>query len=127
MERIQNAFLVLELCPFFDLDFLSSIKYPTDERWHLRAVLLFILKLREYPCNNTYDIYTHTPRIFVDGKNDIPRLFIEHEYNFCGERVTFNDAVPMIHEVNKIADPFPYTAKFMFFRHNNAKQIGYGY
>ena len=31
-----------ELCPFFDLDFISSIKHPTAERWHPHAVLLFI-------------------------------------------------------------------------------------
>ena len=30
-----------ELCPFFKLEFLSSIKHPTTERWHQHAVLLF--------------------------------------------------------------------------------------
>ena len=34
-----------ELCPFFDLDFLSSIKHPTAERWRPHAVLLFFLQV----------------------------------------------------------------------------------
>ena len=38
-------FFFSELCPFYDLDILSSIKHPTAEGWHWHAVLLFILKL----------------------------------------------------------------------------------
>ena len=40
-EIIQKAGFFLELCPFFDLDFLSCIKHPTTERWHQHVVLLF--------------------------------------------------------------------------------------
>ena len=40
-KTTQNAFFFSELCPFFDLDFLSSIKNPTAEHLHLHAVLLF--------------------------------------------------------------------------------------
>ena len=41
-ETIQNAcFFFSELCPYFDLDFVSSIKHPTAKRWHQNAVLLF--------------------------------------------------------------------------------------
>ena len=32
-----------ELCPFFDLTILSSIKHPTAECWHPHAVLLLTL------------------------------------------------------------------------------------
>ena len=42
---IQNSFSS-KLCPFFDLDFLSSIKQPTAEHWHLYAVFLFCKALR---------------------------------------------------------------------------------
>ena len=38
-ETIQNAF-VSDLCPFFDLNILPSIKHPTSERWDPHAVLL---------------------------------------------------------------------------------------
>ena len=41
-ETINYAFF-LELCPYFDLDFLSSIKHPAAERWHPHAVRLFVL------------------------------------------------------------------------------------
>ena len=38
-----------ESCPFFDLNFLSSIKHPTVEHWHPHVVLLlmyaFFMKL----------------------------------------------------------------------------------
>ena len=37
-ETVQNAFFS-ELCPFYDLAFLS-IKHSTVEHWHLPAVLL---------------------------------------------------------------------------------------
>ena len=45
-ETIQNTFFSSELCPSFDLDFLScikqdflsSIKHPTAEHWHPHAV-----------------------------------------------------------------------------------------
>ena len=36
----MHFFFFSELCSFFDLDFLSSIKHPTAERWHQYAVLL---------------------------------------------------------------------------------------
>ena len=32
-----------ELRPFFDLDFLSSIKHPTVEHWHPHVLLLKLL------------------------------------------------------------------------------------
>ena len=35
-----------ELSPFFPLDFLSSIKHPTAERWHRHAALFFSIKLQ---------------------------------------------------------------------------------
>ena len=40
-------------------------------------------------------------------------------------KVTFNDAVNMIHDVITTANPFPYTAKFMFVdvRNNKTEQI----
>ena len=43
---------------------------------------------------------------------------------FLRVNVTFYD-VNMIHDVIRIANPFPYTAKFMFvgFRHNKTQQI----
>ena len=33
--------ILSELCPFFDLHFLSSIKHSTMEHWRPHAVLLF--------------------------------------------------------------------------------------
>ena len=42
-ETIQNGFFFSELCPFFYLDFLSSVKHPTAELWHRHTVLLFLL------------------------------------------------------------------------------------
>ena len=33
-------FFFSELCPFFNLDFLSSIKHPTAKHWHLHALTL---------------------------------------------------------------------------------------
>ena len=39
-ETIQNTF-ISKLCPFFNLDILSSIKHATAKRWHSHAVLLF--------------------------------------------------------------------------------------
>ena len=40
-RQFKMHFLFSESYPFFDLDFLSSIKPPTAERWHPHAVLLF--------------------------------------------------------------------------------------
>ena len=40
LSRKTIQFFFKELCPFFNLDFLSSIKHPAAERWHLHAVLL---------------------------------------------------------------------------------------
>ena len=42
-----------------------------------------------------------------------------------GKRVTFYDAVNVIHDVSTIANSVPYTAKFMFvgFRNNKIQQI----
>ena len=36
-ETIQETFFFFfsELCPIFDLNYLSSIKHPTAEHWHL--------------------------------------------------------------------------------------------
>ena len=53
-ESIQNAFLFSELCPFFDLDFLSSIKHPTAERWHPHVMLLLICLLSLVRCQFSY-------------------------------------------------------------------------
>ena len=39
-EPILNAYFFTELCPFFDLNFLSSIKHPTAKQWHPHDVLL---------------------------------------------------------------------------------------
>ena len=41
---IQNEFFFSELCPFFDLNFLSSIKHPTAKRWHLHAVHALVVR-----------------------------------------------------------------------------------
>ena len=41
----DNSIFFPELCHFFDLDFLSSIKHLTGERWHPHAVLLFRLQI----------------------------------------------------------------------------------
>ena len=30
----SSFFFFLELCPLIDLDFLSTIKHPTADRWH---------------------------------------------------------------------------------------------
>ena len=45
--------------------------------------------------------------------------------HFLRVTVTFYDAVNMIHDVIRIANPFPYTAKFMFIgvRNNKTQQI----
>ena len=44
---------------------------------------------------------------------------------FLRVNVTFYHAVNMIHDVIRTANPFPYTAKFMFVgvRYNKAEQI----
>ena len=44
---------------------------------------------------------------------------------FCAVNGTFYHAVSMIHEVITTANPFPYTAKFMFdgVRNNKTQQI----
>ena len=45
--------------------------------------------------------------------------------HFLRVKVTFHDAVNVIHDVIKTANPCPYTAKFMFVgvRHNKSEQI----
>ena len=45
--------------------------------------------------------------------------------HFLRVNVTFYDAVNMIYDVTRTANPFPYTAKFMFFgvRNNKTHQI----
>ena len=61
-ETIQNAFLT-ELRPFFELEFLSSIKHPAAERWYAHAVLLLIdiMTLEDIafskPFLQTFDVY----------------------------------------------------------------------
>ena len=47
--------------------------------------------------------------------------------HFLRVYVTFYDAVDMIHDVTTTANPFPYTAKLMFFgvRNNKTLQIRY--
>ena len=42
--------------------------------------------------------------------------------HFLPVNVTFHDAVNMIHDVIKTANPFPYTAKFMFVGVKNDKK-----
>ena len=51
-ETIQNAFFFFQNYAsfFFDLDFLSSMKHPTAERWHRHAVLLLTIYLRQQAC-----------------------------------------------------------------------------
>ena len=68
--------------------------------WHRRLINWFIFQQTEYPCNNTYDIS------FLY----IPLIFLEH---FLRVNVTFYDALNMIHDVIRTANPFPYTTKFM--------------
>ena len=41
--------------------------------------------------------------------------------HFLRVNVTFYDAINMIHGVIRTANPFPYTAKFMFVRVRNNK------
>ena len=45
--------------------------------------------------------------------------------HFLWVRVTFYDAVSMIHDVTRTANPFPYSAKFMLVgvRNNKTQQI----
>ena len=43
-ETDENAFL--ELCPVFDLDFLSSIKHPSAKHCHLHAVLMLNIDMK---------------------------------------------------------------------------------
>ena len=65
-----------------------------------------------------HEIYfLYTTDIFRT-KNDILRVFLEHE---C----TFYDTVNMIHDFITTAKPFPYSAKFMFFgvKTNRTQQI----
>ena len=44
---------------------------------------------------------------------------------FLRENVTFYDAANMIHDITTTANPFPYTAKFIFVgvRNNKTQQI----
>ena len=76
------------------------------------------------------------PRILLEQKTDIPRIFFEHECIFLRVNVTFYDAVNMMHDVISTPDPIPYTGscifmfvglrhKFMFvgLRHNKTQQI----
>ena len=39
LSRETIFFFFFKSCPFFDLDFLSSIKHSTDKHWHPHAVL----------------------------------------------------------------------------------------
>ena len=41
--------------------------------------------------------------------------------HFLRVNVTFYDKVNMVHDVIRTANPFPYTAKFMFFGVRNKK------
>ena len=43
--------------------------------------------------------------------------------HFLWVNVTFYDAVNMIHDVITTANPFPYTAKFMFAKNDKTQQI----
>ena len=45
--------------------------------------------------------------------------------HFLRVSVTFNDAINIIHDVITTANPFPYTAKFMFVgvRNNETQQM----
>ena len=57
---------------------------------------------------------------------DIPRIFLQHKMiYFLKVNVTFYDAVKMIHDVIITANPFPFTAKFMFVgvRNDKTKKI----
>ena len=47
---------------------------------------------------------------------------------FLRVNVTFHNAVNMIHDANRTANPFPYTAKFMLvgLRNNKTQQIRRG-
>ena len=40
-KLVSFFFFFSELCSFFDIDFLSSIKHPTAECWHSHVMLLF--------------------------------------------------------------------------------------
>ena len=74
------------------------------------VVVLFIFRLTEYPCTNTMIIsFLDISRIFLEQKNDMPWIFLEHESIFC----RFLDAVNMIHDVIRSAKQFHYTVKFI--------------
>ena len=50
-KQLKMLFLS-ELCPFFfELHFLSSIKHPTEERWHPQAVLLVFFFIGDHCIN----------------------------------------------------------------------------
>ena len=70
----------------------------------------------------------YIPRIFLEQKHtkkDLLRIFLEHECIFLRAKVTFYDAVSMIPDVIRTANPFPYTAKFMCVgvRNNKTQQV----
>ena len=85
--------------------------------------IYFIFQLREYPCNITHDIYLfYTQRIFLEQK---PIYIFRTWMHILRVNVTFYDVVNIIHDVIRTANPFPYTAKFMFVgvRNNETQQI----
>ena len=45
MEAIQNAFFFLKLCPFFDLDFLSSINFVKNLVCVVKDKMVFLVSL----------------------------------------------------------------------------------
>ena len=79
---------------------------------------------------NYADIHAISPMIYFflyttdifRTKTDITKIFLEHEYIFCGYM-----SVNMIHEVISTANPFPDTARFMFVgvRHNKTQLVRY--
>ena len=75
-----------------------------------------ILYLQEYiqpvgdsvlPCNTFRMLFFLYTTDISGTKNDVPRIFLEHESISAG-KFTFYDAVNMIHDVNRTANPFPY-------------------
>ena len=63
--------------------------------------------------------------IFLEIKDDISQIFLEHECIFLRVNVTFYNAVNMIYDVIRTANSLLYSAKFMFVgaRSNKTPQI----
>ena len=85
-RQFKILFFYSELCPFFNLDFLSSIKHPTAENWHPHVVLLFFSFFSSDNCDaenngqhfqHPYDCHLYTEC------NDNGIIFVRPCYDDC--------------------------------------------